>query len=107
MTLKLAPFRSVLNCQLDHWNVHHVENYYRFMPGKPIGPEFARCIVAAPFWALARWKNDLFPDQRNFCMQRSPAGAVAFCLERIPAARRPYLSWRATPRPRSVTDLID
>jgi hypothetical protein len=61
------------------------------MPGKPIGPEFARCIIAAPFWALARWKNDLFPDQRNFCMRRSPAGAVAFCFENIPPVRRPQM----------------
>jgi hypothetical protein len=83
--------RSVLDCQLKHWNVHHVENYYRFMPGEPIGPEFARCIVAAPFWALARWKTDLYPDQRNYCMRRSPAGAVAFCFENIPPVRRPQM----------------
>lgn len=83
--------RSVLACQLEHWNVHHVENYYRFMPAKPIGPEFARCIVAAPFWALARWKTDLYTDQRNYCMRRSPAGAVAFCFENIPPVRRPQM----------------
>jgi hypothetical protein len=83
--------RSILDAQLEFWNVHHVENYYRFMPGKPIGPEFARCIVAAPFWALARWKTDLYPDQRNYCMQRSPAGAVAFCVEKIPPGRRPQM----------------
>ncbi len=83
--------RLVLDCQLEHWNVHNVESYYRFMPGRPIGPEFARCMIAAPFWTLARWKNHLFPDQQNFCMRRSPAGAVAFCIERIPPARRPHL----------------
>jgi hypothetical protein len=89
---QLPPWaRSVLDSQLKYWNVHHVENYYRFMPGRPIGPEFARCMIAAPFWTLARWKNHLFPDQQNFCMRRSPAGAVAFCIERIPPARRPHL----------------
>ena len=82
---------SVLDRQLEYWNVHHLENYYRYMPGRPIGPEFARCIKAAPFWALARWKDDLFPGQRSYCMRRSPAGAVAFCIERIPPARRPHL----------------
>lgn len=83
--------RSILNAQLEYWNVHHVENYYRYMPGKPIGPEFARCIKAAPFWALARWKRDLYPNQRNYCMRRSPAGAVAFCVEKIPPGRRPQM----------------
>ncbi len=83
--------RSILDAQLEFWNVHHVENYYRFMPGKPIGPEFARCIKAAPFSALARWKKELFPDQRNYCMRRSPAAAVAFCIEDIPPGRRPQL----------------
>jgi len=83
--------RSVLDAQLEYWNVHHVENYYRFMPGKPIGPEFSRCIKAAPYWALARWKTDLYPDQRNYCMRRSPAGAVAFCVEKIPPGLRPQM----------------
>jgi hypothetical protein len=83
--------RSVLDLQLEYWNVHHVENYYRFMPGQPIGPEYARCIKAAPFWALARWKTDLYPDQRNYCMRRSPAAAVAFCVEKIPPGRRPQM----------------
>lgn len=82
---------SILETQLAYWNIHHVESYYRYMPGKPIGPEFARCIKAAPFWALARWKRDLYPDQRNYCMRRSPAGAVAFCFENIPPVRHPQL----------------
>lgn len=83
--------RSILNYQLEYWNVHYIENYYRFMPGKPIGREFVRCIKAAPFWALARWKRDLYPDQRNYCMRRSPAGAVAFCVEKIPPGLRPQM----------------
>lgn len=83
--------RSVLDSQLEYWNVHHRENYYRFIPGRPTGPEFARCVKAAPFWALARWKDDLFPAQRSYCMRRSPAGAVAFCIEHIPPVRRPVL----------------
>jgi hypothetical protein len=83
--------RSILDTQLEYWNIHHVENYYRFMPGQPIGPEFARCIKAAPFWALARWKKQLFPDQRNYCMRRSPAAAVAFCVENIPPGQRPQM----------------
>lgn len=86
--------KSILDSQLEYWNIHHIENYYHYMPVRPIGPEFARCIKAAPFWALARWKNHLFSDQQNFCMRRSPAGAVAFCIERIPRARRAQMLGR-------------
>lgn len=83
--------RQIADDQLQWWNKHHVENYFRYMPGRPIGPEFARCIKASPFWTLARWEKELFPDQRNFCMRKSPAAAVAFCLEHIPRVRRPHL----------------
>jgi hypothetical protein len=83
--------RSILDFQLAYWNVHHIEYYYRYMPGRPIGQEFERCIKAAPYWALARWKTELYPHQRNYCMRRSPAGAVAFCIENIPPVRRPWM----------------
>ncbi len=83
--------RQIADDQLQWWNKHHVENYFRYLPGRPIGPEFGRSMKAAPFWTLAKWQKELFPDQRNFCMRRSPAGAVAFCIEHIPPARRPQL----------------
>jgi hypothetical protein len=83
--------RSILDAQLEYWNIHHAENYFRYMPGQPYGPEFGRCIKAAPYWALVRWNKLLFPDQRVYCMRRSPAASVAFCFETIPPGRRPQL----------------
>ncbi len=80
--------RSTLDDQLDFWNKHHAETYYRYIPWAVRGDEFARLIKAAPYWALARWKQDLFPSQVTYCIQRSPAGAVAFCLERLRPSMR-------------------
>jgi hypothetical protein len=83
--------RDVLDTQLEYWKKHHAETYYQFTPWAVVGEEFRRCVRAAPFWALARWKRDLFPSQITHCMQRSPAGAVAFATERIGVATRKSL----------------
>jgi hypothetical protein len=80
--------RTILDAQLNYWNKHHAETYYRFTPWPVRGEEFVRCIKAAPYWALARWKHELFPHQIDYCANRSGAAAVAFCLERIPGFRR-------------------
>lgn len=90
---KLLPSwaRSILDLQLAYWSVHYAEHYYRYMPERPTGQDFERCIKAAPYWALARWKTELFSHQRNYCMRRSPDAAVAFCIEHIPRARRPEM----------------
>jgi hypothetical protein len=86
--------REVLDSQLVYWNKHHAEAYYQFTPWPVRGEEFARCVRAAPYWALARWQGQLFPSQISYCMQRSPAGAVAFAIERIPQVRRKDLVLR-------------
>jgi hypothetical protein len=83
--------QQILNAQLRHWFKHQAETYYQFSPWPMIGEEYVRGIKAAPYWALARWKKHLFPQQIKYCMQRSPAGAVAFCIERIPPSRRKAL----------------
>lgn len=83
--------REVLDSQLVYWDKHHTETYYQFTPWPVRGQEFERCVKAAPYWALARWKTELYPHQRNYCMRRSPAAAVAFCLEHIPPGQRPQL----------------
>ena len=83
--------REVLDSQLVYWDKHHAETYYQFTPWPVRGQEFERCVKAAPYWALARWKTELYPHQRNYCMRRSPAAAVAFCLEHIPPGQRPQL----------------
>lgn len=83
--------RDVLDAQLEYWKKHHAETYYQFTPWAVVGEEFRRCVRAAPYWALARWKRDLFPSQLAQCMQRSPAGAVAFATERIGVATRKCL----------------
>lgn len=85
----LPPWlRTILDAQLKYWNKHHAETYYRFTPWSVWGEEFVRCIKAAPYWALARWKPKLFPNQIDYCMRRSGAGAVAFCLNRVPRYSR-------------------
>ena len=86
--------REVLDSQLVFWNRHHAETYYQFTPWPVIGEEFARCVRAAPYWALARWQGQLFSPQIAYCMQRSPAGAVAYAIKRIPQARRKDLILR-------------
>lgn len=86
--------REILDSQLLHWNKHHAETYYQFTPWPVIGEEFARCVRAAPYWALARWQRELFPSQISYCMRKSPAGAVAFALQRIPAVMRKSLIFR-------------
>jgi hypothetical protein len=86
--------REALDSQLVFWNKHHAETYYQFTPWPVIGEEFARCVRAAPYWALARWQGQLFPSQIAYCMQRSPAGAVAFAIKRIPQAKRKDLLLR-------------
>jgi hypothetical protein len=86
--------RAVLDAQLVYWKKHHAETYYQFTPWPVVGEEFARCVRAAPYWALARWKHDLFASQIVYCMRRSPAGAVAFAIERIPFANRKSLILR-------------
>lgn len=83
--------REVLDAQLIYWKKHHAEIYYQFTPWPVVGEEFRRCVRAAPYWALARWKRDLFPSQIVYCMRRSPEGAVAFATERIPVAIRKNL----------------
>lgn len=83
--------RNVFDAQLEYWKIHHAETYYQFTPWAVVGEEFRRCVRAAPYWALARWKRDLFPSQIAHCMQRSPAGAVAFATERIGIATRKSL----------------
>lgn len=83
--------RDVLDAQLEYWKKHHAETYYQFTPWAVVGEEFRRCVRAAPYWALARWKRELFPSQIAHCMQRSPAGAVAFATERIGVASRKSL----------------
>jgi hypothetical protein len=83
--------RDVFDTQLEYWKKHHAETYYQFTPWPVVGEEFRRCVRAAPYWALARWKRDLFPSQIAHCMRRSPAGAVAFAAERIPVATRTSL----------------
>lgn len=83
--------REILDSQLQYWKKHHAETYYQFTPWPVMGEEFARCVRAAPYWALARWKRQLFPSQISYCMERSPAGAVAFALERIGIGRRKSL----------------
>ncbi len=80
--------REVLDSQLVYWYKHHAETYYQFTPWPVIGEEFARCVRAAPYWALARWQGQLFPSHIAYCMQRSPAGAVAFAIKRIARVKR-------------------
>jgi hypothetical protein len=75
--------KTILDAQLYYWDKHHAETYYRYTPWPVWGEEFARCIKAAPYWALARWKRKLFPHQIDYCKMRSGAGTVAFCLDRI------------------------
>jgi hypothetical protein len=91
----LPPWlRERLDSQLVFWNRHHAETYYQFTPWPVIGEEFTRCVRAAPYWALARWQGQLFSPQIAYCMQRSPAGAVAYAIKRIPLARRKNLILR-------------
>jgi hypothetical protein len=89
-----AWLRETLDSQLVFWNKHHAKTYYQFTPWPVIGEEFARCVRAAPYWALARWQGQLFSPQIAYCMQRSPAGAVAYAIKRIPQAKRKDLILR-------------
>jgi hypothetical protein len=76
--------QGILDAQLRHWDIHNVGLYYQFNPRQVTREDIWRCAKAAPYWALARWIDRLTPSQLAFCMQKSPRGAVAFALERIP-----------------------
>lgn len=76
--------QEILDAQLRHWEIHNVVLYYQFTPRRVTHADIWRCVMAAPYWALARWLDRLTPSQLAICMQKSPRGAVAFAIESIP-----------------------
>lgn len=76
--------QEILDAQLRHWEIHNVDLYYQFTPRRVTHEDIWRCVMAAPYWALARWLDRLTPSQLAICMQKSPRGAVAFAIESIP-----------------------
>ena len=76
--------QKIFDAQLRHWDIHNVGLLYQFSPRQVTREDIWRCVMAAPYWALARWIDRLTPSQIAICMQKSPRGAVAFAIERIP-----------------------
>jgi hypothetical protein len=80
--------QEILDAQLRHWENHNVGLYYQFTPRQVTREDIWRCVMAAPYWALARWIDRLTPSQLAICMQNSPRGAVAYAIESIPRLSR-------------------
>ena len=76
--------QKILDSQLRHWEIHNVGMFYQFAPRQVTREDIWRCVMTAPYWALARWIDRLTPSQLAICMQKSPRGAVAFAIESIP-----------------------
>jgi len=76
--------QKIFDAQLRHWDIHNVGLFYQFSPRQVTREDIWRCVMTAPYWALARWIDRLTPSQLAICMQKSPRGAVAFAIERIP-----------------------
>lgn len=89
---KLPPWlREIVDAQLNHWRVHNVGMFYRFTPWPVDQEDIWRCVKAAPYWALRRWKDRLTSYQLMRCIRMSPLGAVCFAVERLPVILRKNL----------------
>lgn len=84
--------QGIVDAQLLHDRVHYVARYYQFTPWPVNSDDIWRCVKAAPYWALARWKDRLTPYQLVRCIQKSPRGAVSFATGHLSlAVRNAYL----------------
>ena len=84
--------QGIVDAQLLHDRVHNVARFYQFTPWPVNWDDIWRCVKAAPYWALARWKDRLTPYQLARCIRKSPRGAVSFATGHLPVAlRKEYL----------------
>lgn len=80
--------QRIVDAQLNHWRTHNVGKFSGFTPWPVNEDDIRRCVKAAPYWALARWKDRLQPFQLNICIRNSPRGAISFAIERVPPCQR-------------------
>lgn len=80
---------QILDAQLGHWQVHHVERYFQYTPRKPNQTDIWRCIRASPYQAVRRYQKILYRDQEDVCLKNCPRAQATFSLSRLFLMTRP------------------
>ena len=80
--------QEIVDAQLLHDRVHYVARFYQFTPWPVDSDDIWRCVKAAPYWALSRWKDRLTHYQLMRCIHKSPRGTVSFAIGHLPVAPR-------------------
>jgi len=75
--------QTIADQQINHWQLHKTEKFYRFAPATIVGNNIQCCVKVAPFAALARFQNLMSPNQLAQCISKSPIGAVMFAVDKI------------------------
>jgi hypothetical protein len=75
---------SILLEQLDSWKTQDLAAFVNFTPSAPEPGDLDRCVTAAPFTMLERWKDCLDDRLIERCIRHSSEGAVRYALDKIP-----------------------